>query len=124
MRKDSVDYVVHLGDYIYEYGNGEYGWGNSLDRIPLPDRQIYTSVLAYTVSTSETSPADLLKACTIIESAWQLTERIWIYLLVINNFRGFQSGMTMVSVAIFMSLNQANETQRFPTIRGGTELQS
>ncbi|KAF5508930.1 Alkaline phosphatase D [Colletotrichum fructicola] len=42
VRKDSVDYVVHLGDYIYEYGNGEYGWGNSLDRIPLPDRQIYT----------------------------------------------------------------------------------
>ena len=23
VRKDSVDYVVHLGDYIYEYGNGE-----------------------------------------------------------------------------------------------------
>ncbi|KAJ0365487.1 hypothetical protein COL154_004342 [Colletotrichum chrysophilum] len=45
VRKDSVDYVVHLGDYIYEYGNGEYGWGNSLDRIPLPDRQIYTTDL-------------------------------------------------------------------------------
>lgn len=29
MRKDSVDYVLHLGDYIYEYKNGEYGWGNS-----------------------------------------------------------------------------------------------
>ncbi|KAI9845499.1 MAG: hypothetical protein M1837_004838 [Sclerophora amabilis] len=42
VRKDSVDYVVHLGDYIYEYKNGEYGWGNSLDRIPLPDREIYT----------------------------------------------------------------------------------
>ncbi|KAL3425442.1 alkaline phosphatase [Phlyctema vagabunda] len=41
-RKDSVDYVIHLGDYIYEYGNGEYGWGNSIDRIPLPDREIYT----------------------------------------------------------------------------------
>ncbi|EFQ32479.1 PhoD-like phosphatase [Colletotrichum graminicola] len=42
VRKDSVDYVIHLGDYIYEYANGEYGWGNSLGRIPLPDRQIYT----------------------------------------------------------------------------------
>jgi len=41
-RKDSVDYVIHLGDYIYEYANGEYGWGNSLGRIPLPDREIYT----------------------------------------------------------------------------------
>ncbi|GKT48207.1 alkaline phosphatase D [Colletotrichum spaethianum] len=47
VRKDSVDYVIHLGDYIYEYGNGEYGWGNSLGRIPLPDRQIYTSVIFF-----------------------------------------------------------------------------
>ncbi|KAJ4391262.1 hypothetical protein N0V93_004879 [Gnomoniopsis smithogilvyi] len=42
VRKDSVDYVVHLGDYIYEYANGEYGWGQSIGRVPLPDRQIYT----------------------------------------------------------------------------------
>lgn len=37
-----MDYVIHLGDYIYEYANGEYGWGNSIGRIPQPDRQIYT----------------------------------------------------------------------------------
>ncbi|KAK3082216.1 hypothetical protein LTS18_010633 [Coniosporium uncinatum] len=42
VRKDSVDYVVHLGDYIYEYANGEYGWGQSIDRIPLPDKSIFT----------------------------------------------------------------------------------
>jgi alkaline phosphatase D len=42
VRKDSVDYVIHLGDYIYEYANGDYGWGQSIGRIPLPDRQIYT----------------------------------------------------------------------------------
>ncbi|KAH8597788.1 PhoD-like phosphatase [Bisporella sp. PMI_857] len=42
VRKDSVDYVIHLGDYIYEYANGHYGWGNSYGRIPLPDRDIYT----------------------------------------------------------------------------------
>lgn len=41
-RKDSVDYVIHLGDYIYEYKNGDYGWGQSIGRIPLPDREIYT----------------------------------------------------------------------------------
>ena len=41
-RKDSVDYVIHLGDYIYEYKNGEYGYGQSLGRIPLPDRDIFT----------------------------------------------------------------------------------
>ncbi|MCJ1270167.1 hypothetical protein MMC22_010063 [Lobaria immixta] len=42
VRKDSVDYVLHLGDYLYEYPNGEYGWGQSIGRIPLPDRIIYT----------------------------------------------------------------------------------
>jgi alkaline phosphatase D len=48
VRKDSVDYVIHLGDYIYEYKSGdtgygfEYGWGYSIDRIPLPDRNIFT----------------------------------------------------------------------------------
>jgi alkaline phosphatase D len=41
-RKDSVDYVIHLGDYIYEYKNGDYGWGNSIGRIPQPDREIFT----------------------------------------------------------------------------------
>jgi len=37
-----VDYVIHLGDYIYEYKNGDYGWGQSIGRVPLPDRAIYT----------------------------------------------------------------------------------
>ncbi|KAI0512936.1 PhoD-like phosphatase [Xylaria bambusicola] len=41
-RKDSVEYVIHLGDYIYEYANGEYGWGDSYGRIPLPNREIHT----------------------------------------------------------------------------------
>ncbi|KAI4185536.1 MAG: hypothetical protein LQ346_005874 [Caloplaca aetnensis] len=41
-RKDSVDYIIHLGDYIYEYANGEYGYGQSIGRVPQPDRQIYT----------------------------------------------------------------------------------
>ena len=30
VRKNSVDYVLHLGDYLYEYPNGAYGWGQSL----------------------------------------------------------------------------------------------
>ncbi|KAF2827935.1 hypothetical protein CC86DRAFT_288876 [Ophiobolus disseminans] len=42
VRKDSVDYVVFLGDYIYEYANGYYGWGDALGRIPQPNREIYT----------------------------------------------------------------------------------
>ncbi|KAI9660478.1 MAG: hypothetical protein M1821_009828 [Bathelium mastoideum] len=42
VRKDSVDYVIHLGDYIYEYANGDYGYGQTIDRIPLPDKTIFT----------------------------------------------------------------------------------
>jgi alkaline phosphatase D len=42
VRKDSADFVLHLGDYLYEYKNGDYGWGNSIDRIPLPNNEIYT----------------------------------------------------------------------------------
>ncbi|KAI1337578.1 phosphodiesterase/alkaline phosphatase D precursor [Xylariaceae sp. FL0016] len=42
VRKDSVDYVVFLGDYIYEYANGDYGWGNAYDRIPLPDKETFS----------------------------------------------------------------------------------
>jgi alkaline phosphatase D len=43
VRKDSVDYVIHLGDYIYEYaGDGDYGYGYSINRIPQPERIIYT----------------------------------------------------------------------------------
>jgi alkaline phosphatase D len=42
VRKDSADYVIHLGDYIYEYANGEYGWGDSIDRIPQPNKYLAT----------------------------------------------------------------------------------
>ncbi|KAA8893189.1 PhoD-like phosphatase-domain-containing protein [Sphaerosporella brunnea] len=42
VRKDSADYVIHLGDYIYEYANGAYGWGNEIDRIPQPDKDLAT----------------------------------------------------------------------------------
>lgn len=34
-----LDVVLHLGDYIYEYANGEYGDGTDLSRIPFPDRE-------------------------------------------------------------------------------------
>ncbi|KIW04888.1 uncharacterized protein PV09_04063 [Verruconis gallopava] len=42
VRKDSIDYAVHLGDYIYEYANGEYGWGQTIGRVPQPDHEIFT----------------------------------------------------------------------------------
>ena len=40
VRRDSVDYVVHLGDYIYEYSPP--GYGSDIGRTTSPDRTIYT----------------------------------------------------------------------------------
>lgn len=37
--RDDLDAVLHLGDYLYEYANGEYGDGTPLGRIPAPDRE-------------------------------------------------------------------------------------
>ncbi|MBZ2189345.1 alkaline phosphatase D family protein [Alcanivorax sp. JB21] len=37
-EQSDLDFVLHLGDYIYEYGPGEYG--NFPDREPLPPREI------------------------------------------------------------------------------------
>jgi alkaline phosphatase D len=34
-----LDLVLHLGDYLYEYGNGTFGDGSSIDRVPKPDRE-------------------------------------------------------------------------------------
>ncbi|KAI8848261.1 PhoD-like phosphatase-domain-containing protein [Chytridium lagenaria] len=41
-RRENVDFVVHLGDYLYEYRNGEYGDGTELGRVPYPDRELVT----------------------------------------------------------------------------------
>jgi len=39
-RRADLDAVVHLGDYLYEYGNATYGDGTKLGRIPDPNREI------------------------------------------------------------------------------------
>lgn len=41
-RRDDLDAVIHLGDYIYEYGQGEYGTyrAEELDRVPDPPTEI------------------------------------------------------------------------------------
>jgi len=41
-ERDDVDVILHLGDYLYEYGNGEYGDGTSLGRIPDPLHEVLT----------------------------------------------------------------------------------
>lgn len=37
-----LDAVVHLGDYLYEYGFGEYGNGDEIDRIHAPRHELIT----------------------------------------------------------------------------------
>jgi alkaline phosphatase D len=39
-KRADLDVVLHLGDYIYEYPNKEYGDGTAIGRIPAPDREI------------------------------------------------------------------------------------
>lgn len=39
-NRHDLDFVTHLGDYIYEYGNGEYGDGSGIGRAVVPDKEI------------------------------------------------------------------------------------
>lgn len=41
-ERPDLDFVLHLGDYLYEYGNGTFGDGASLNRVPSPDREAVT----------------------------------------------------------------------------------
>jgi alkaline phosphatase D len=45
-RRTDLDAVLHLGDYLYEYGNGTFGDGTLLGRRPVPDHEI-VSLLDY-----------------------------------------------------------------------------
>ena len=39
-ERADLDFVLHLGDYIYEYANGQYGDGASIGRLVKPDHEI------------------------------------------------------------------------------------
>ena len=38
-RRPDLDAVVHVGDYIYEFAEGEYGAGVAINRVPEPPRE-------------------------------------------------------------------------------------
>jgi alkaline phosphatase D len=38
-RRPELDAVVHVGDYIYEFAEGEYGAGAAINRVPQPTRE-------------------------------------------------------------------------------------
>jgi alkaline phosphatase D len=39
-ERDDLDFVMHLGDYIYEYGRGEYGQADAIKRYHEPKHEI------------------------------------------------------------------------------------
>ena len=39
-NRADLDAVLHLGDYLYEYSNEQYGDGRPLNRVPVPDREM------------------------------------------------------------------------------------
>lgn len=41
-KRADLDAVLHLGDYIYDYANAQYGDGTAIHRIPAPDKEILT----------------------------------------------------------------------------------
>lgn len=41
-ERNDLDFVLHLGDYIYEYGAGGYGPGSELGRTHRPEHEIVT----------------------------------------------------------------------------------
>lgn len=41
-KETNVDAVLHLGDYLYEYKDDEYGDGAPLHRVPSPDHDLIT----------------------------------------------------------------------------------
>jgi alkaline phosphatase D len=41
-ERDELDLVLHLGDYLYEYGNAQYGDGAPIGRVPDPEHESVT----------------------------------------------------------------------------------
>lgn len=39
-NRPDLDLILHLGDYLYEYANAQYGDGTSLGRIPAPNKEM------------------------------------------------------------------------------------
>src|SRR5215218_7385684 len=39
-NRADLDAILHLGDYLYEYANAQYGDGTRFGRIPSPDREV------------------------------------------------------------------------------------
>lgn len=76
MRKDSVDYVLHLGDYLYEYPNGEYGWGQSIGS---SSSHMYDQVLTIMMKAEFRYQTGSSIRCMITARGMPHIEPIWTY---------------------------------------------
>ena len=80
--RDDLDFIVHMGDYIYEYGPGGYGPGGEIGRVHQPDHEI-VSLSDYRIRHAQykTDPdLQALHASFPIISAWddhEVTHDTW-----------------------------------------------
>jgi alkaline phosphatase D len=80
--RDDLDFVVHMGDYIYEYGPGGYGPGEEIGRVHEPDHEI-VSLADYRIRHAQykTDPdLQALHAAFPVISAWddhEVTNDTW-----------------------------------------------
>lgn len=86
-RKDNVDYVLHLGDYIYETGKGTLG---KHPRATNPKGEIFTLYGSYYLAPSKYKT----KFPQIIGPGSRNIERTWIFSSRIASFHGYRYGMT------------------------------
>lgn len=80
--RSDLDFVLHMGDYIYEYGPGGYGPGASIGRIHEPDHEI-VSLADYRIRHAHYKTDPDLQACHAAHpfiSAWddhEVTNDTW-----------------------------------------------
>jgi alkaline phosphatase D len=61
-ERTDLDFVLHMGDYIYEYGPGAYGPGESIGRVHEPDHEI-VSLADYRIRHAQYKTDPHLQAC-------------------------------------------------------------
>lgn len=81
-EREDLDFVLHMGDYIYEYGAGTYGADGLADRVHRPDHEI-VSLADYRIRHAQYKTDTDLQACHAAHSmvaAWddhEVTNDTW-----------------------------------------------
>ena len=81
-ERDDLDFILHMGDYLYEYGPGGYGPGESIGRVHTPDHEI-VSLADYRIRHAQyktDSDLQALHAAAPFIAAWddhEVTNDTW-----------------------------------------------